>query len=260
MSRTKDFLRDTGTAIAHGIVDAGEAVAGLGNIATRGGLGWALNKAGYDPQATHEFIDSFYTPQTRQAMQAVENAKGFGGTLAAVRDNPNALGYGALRQLPSSVGGGLLGKAAIKPALAYAGKQAAKASAARKTTRNAGRIILEKAEPYQPGLKVALAANAIGKGVVGTGQGAEEIRQEAPTAPWSMAKTGQAIMRGVGEGTIAAMTGFGIPGGGPVRTVGKTAGRQAATELIEYAPVRALENTNREQARRDYTSPTDMLM
>lgn len=254
----KEMLRDSAVSLGHGIADVTEAGVGLGAMMpppVGPVVRWMANRSGYDPEAAHRDLDRYYTPQTRQAMDAVENARGAGSTIAALYENPRALAYGAVRQAPGAAGGMGIGRLAVKPALEYVGKKAATAAARRKATQQAGRIVLDKATPYAPGIGTDIAANAIGEGIVGTGQGAEEIRQEAPTAPWTAAKSGQAITRGFGEGVMSAATGFGLRG-----LPGRAFARQTAAETMEFPGSKVGENVNRERAFRDYVSTTDMMM
>ena len=246
----RDMGQDALTSMGHGFVDVGEAAVGLGRMipGAGAGLGWMLDKAGYNPEATHRFLDDYYSPATRQAMDAVENARGVRGTLDALRDNPAAIAYGAARQAPTAIGGAAIGKKAM-PLV----NKGAQAMAKRKAARQAAAGELMKVTPYTPGIGTDIAATAIGEGIVGTGQGAEEIRQEAPTAPWTAAKSGQAIMRGFGEGIMSAATGFGLRG-----MPGSNIVRHTVQETAEYPGSKVGENVNREKAWRDYTSPTDM--
>lgn len=112
----RDMIGDAGTSLAHGFVDVGEAAVGLGGMMPPPigpAVRWAANKSGYDPEATHQFLDNYYSPQTRQAMNAVENARGAGETIAALYNNPEALVYGVIRQAPGAAGGWKIGQAAI---------------------------------------------------------------------------------------------------------------------------------------------------
>lgn len=249
----KEMLQDGAVSLGHGIVDAGEAAVGLGGMMpppVGPAVRWAADRSGYNPEATHRFLDDYYTPQTRQAMDAVENARGAKSTIAALWENPQALAYGAVRQAPGAIGGAAIGRKAM-PLV----NKGAQAMAKRKAARQAAAGELMKAAPYTPGVGAAIAANAIGEGIVGTGQGAEEIRQEAPTAPWTAAKSGQAITRGFGEGVMSAATGFGLRG-----LPGRAFARQTAAETMEFPGSKVGENVNRERAFRDYVGTTDMLM
>lgn len=245
-----NVARDSLTSLAHGIVDGGEALAGLANMATRGGSGWLLDKAGYDPEGTHRFLDTLYTPKTRQAVNAVEDARGVKNTITALYENPRALGFGLVRQVPTSVGGAKIASK-LRPAV--------NAAAQKYAAWKAGGELYKLPKP---GIGSYLAASALGKGIVGAGQGAEEIRQEAPTAPWTLAKTGQAITRGGIEGLMEGMAGYGLRNlaGGPTRTAANKVAQGIATDSAVFPVAKTAENANRQQAFRDYTRTTDMMM
>lgn len=237
----KEMLQDGSVSLGHGIVDAGEAAVGLGDLATGGMVGRGMAGLGYNPEMAHQLLNHYYSPNTRQAVQAVEAARGVGDTLAALYDNPAALGYGVVRQLPQAVGGAAVGRR-IAPAVAKAGHKAAK-----KLAKMAGRTDI-----YKPGIGTGIAANAIGEGLIGAGAGAEEYRQEAPTAPWTGAQSVQALRRGVLDGITSAAAGIGLR-----RLPVRPGLRHPASEMIETPVGKLAEGDNRDRAHRDYVGTTD---
>lgn len=136
-------IADVGLSAAKGVVGLGEAAVGIADIATGGGAGNALARAGYNPSATKKAIDEYMSPAGRADAQAVAETKGFLPTVGEVASRPwhvaNILGESA----PSILGGGAVGRLAQK--------------------------------------SLGAAAFPVGEGVVSAGSTAEQIRQETGT-------------------------------------------------------------------------------
>ncbi|QQP85086.1 hypothetical protein [Entomomonas asaccharolytica] len=76
---------DAGLDLAKGVVGTGEAVVGLGNLATGGRVGKLLQDyVGYDPKRTKEVLSNNYSTARQQANQEVEKADGFIDTATAM--------------------------------------------------------------------------------------------------------------------------------------------------------------------------------
>ena len=123
------------TDLAHtatGLVDlAGSAVGADFSLTS------AVDKAGLAEYSQGHFNE--LTPETQKALQEVEKADGFWGTLGAYVSNPRAAVYDVTRALPMSLAGGGIGAAGVKGAVSVAGRAAGKAAAA-DIAKNAARI------------------------------------------------------------------------------------------------------------------------
>jgi len=130
---------DVGLSAAKGIVDLGQMGIGLANIATGwipgdkninplqiGQWGKMLDKLGYDPQKTNEFLTGFQSPQMQKQLNNVEDSKGFFNSLKAIAVNPLALTDTIVRSMPSMFGGGAAGGALLRFWESKAANEAAK--------------------------------------------------------------------------------------------------------------------------------------
>ncbi len=70
---------DLGVAGAKSVVSLGDAVIGIGDIATLGKSGKGWDALGRDSKATQAFLDDLYSPEQKLANANVEEAKGFLG-------------------------------------------------------------------------------------------------------------------------------------------------------------------------------------
>lgn len=146
-------IGDTAVSLAKGVVGAGEGLAGLANLATGGMAGKALDAIGYRPKETHAILEELYSPEQRAARKAVSDAEGFGGTIAALAQNPSTLPQYVAEAIPSMVGGQAIAKGGLKAA-GYVGENLTPA--------------------------IARLAGATGEGLVTAGATAEQIRQQNP--------------------------------------------------------------------------------
>ena len=174
-SLARRALGDTAVSLGKGVVGAGESAVGLADLATGGYAGKALNKlTGYDPKATKAALDDLYSPEQKAANKAVQDADGFMPTLGALAKNPSAIVQGVAESAPSIIGAG-------------GGAQA---------IGKAGFLA-----------KNALARGAIGEGLVGAGQQAEQFRQDNPDGTLSARQELAALASGAGTAAFAGLGG-----------------------------------------------------
>lgn len=174
-SLARRALGDTAVSLGKGIVGAGESAVGLADIATGGRAGKALSSlTGYDPKATKAALDELYSPEQKVANKAVQEADGFLPTLGALAKNPSAIVQGVAESAPSIIGAGggaqMLGKAGILA-------------------------------------KNALARGALGEGLVGAGQQAEQFRQDNPDGTLSARQEIASLASGAGTAAFAGLGG-----------------------------------------------------
>ncbi|CAN5813034.1 hypothetical protein BH20PSE1_BH20PSE1_00880 [soil metagenome] len=224
------FLRravaDTGVSLAKSAVGLGEAAVGALDIPTGGYAGKALEGIGYRPQETHQALEELYSPEQQAANRAVSEAKGFGGTIAALARNPSVILQKGIETVPLMAGGGAVARAATAiPALA-------------------------KLSP--------LARGAIGEGVIGAGLAAEQTRQQTPEGTLSLGQTGLAATSGAITGALTRVggaaakklgvsdletlfAGGGLASGTAKRLAARVAGGAAAEGIFEELPQSAQE-------------------
>ncbi|MFA5429456.1 MAG: hypothetical protein WC279_14730, partial [Sulfurimonas sp.] len=172
-------LKDTGVALAKGVVGAGEAAVGLADIVTPGNLGEGLRKhVGYDPAVAQQFLSSQYSQPQQEAIQRVEDAEGFTGTVKAALQNPSVIASTVGESLPSMIGGQFLARAGLRTL--------PRAAAALGT--------------YAP-----VVAGALGEGAVTAGSMQENIRQQAGDT--TLAQKGAALAAGAGTALLGAVGG-----------------------------------------------------
>ena len=141
---------DAAIALGKGIIGWPEAAVGVADLATGGRVGKFLENEegliGFRPKQAREFLDLGKSEAQKAADAEVANAKGLIDTARAVVGNPSTAVMAAIESLPSIGGGGV----AARGALAIAPRLG------------------------------AVAAGALGEGVVSAGQNAEQVRQESP--------------------------------------------------------------------------------
>lgn len=105
-------LGDTAIDAAKGVVGLGQAVVGLGDLATFGLLGDALKTINYDPERTQQWMGEGYSTQRQEAEAEVDQAEGFMGKMGALASNPSALIGRGIQSAPMMMGAmGAAGKA-----------------------------------------------------------------------------------------------------------------------------------------------------
>lgn len=164
---------DIGISALKGAIGVPEAAVGLADIVTGGYAGKGAEALGFRPAEAKAALNEMYSPAQKAANQRVADAKGFLPTVGAMVSNPSTILQTGVESLPSMGAGGVVGRGAL--ALA-------------------------------PKLGAAMSA-AVGEGVVGAGQTAEQIRQSNPGGYLSLGQAGAALASGIGTGAFAAVGG-----------------------------------------------------
>lgn len=173
-SLARRALGDTAVSLAKGVVGTGEAAVGLADLATGGYAGKALSDAtGFNPKATKAALDSLYSPEQQKANQAVQGADGFGNTLGAIARNPSVALQAIAESAPAMLGGGAV-------------------------AQGIGRVGLAGN---------ALARGALGEGIVGAGQQAEQFRQDNPEGTLNGRQALASLASGAGTAAFSALGG-----------------------------------------------------
>ncbi|WP_085602107.1 hypothetical protein [Pseudomonas sp. B10(2017)] len=168
-------IDDYGLSLSKGFVGAAEAATGLGDIVSGGRVSPAMKSGlGYDPAGRRAELDRMATPEHQQAMQQLDRAQGFAGTLQALRDNPSLIPHAIAESLPSMALGGAAGR---------------------------GIALGAKALGAAPGLAGMIGAGA-GEGLVASGQNASRTVQE--TGGLTLGQTGAAVASGAATGLLGA--------------------------------------------------------
>ena len=166
-STTGQRIADVGLSVARGVVGLGESAVGIADIATGGGFGNALERAGFNPKATKQAINEYMSPAGQADAQAVSEAKGILPTAGEVLSRPWYLANVVGESAPSMIGALGVGRGlqAVAPKLSGA------------------------------------VAGALGEGAVTAGSTAEQIRQDTGTLD------GQGTLASLGAGVTTAATG-----------------------------------------------------
>ncbi|MBH3378367.1 hypothetical protein [Pseudomonas asiatica] len=162
---------DYGRSLARGGVGVGDAVAGIAGLLSGGAIPEAL---GYDSSGIRSYIDQHDTPERQASRQALDQAKGIGGTLQALAENPGNIPHLIAESVPSMLAGGGIGRGVGLAA------------------RGAG---------LAPGAAGVIGAGA-GEGIVAAGQQAEQTRQQTGTL--TPGQSGLALLSGIGTGLLGA--------------------------------------------------------
>jgi hypothetical protein len=165
-------LGDAGISLMKGAIGIPEAAVGLADIATFGQAGKLAELAGFRPKEAKAFLDEYLSQKQQTANQKVSDAKGFVGTIGAALENPSTIVHTGLESLPSMGAGGVV-------------------------ARGIGAV--SKVAPY--------IAGAIGEGVVGAGQAAENIRQQTEDGTLSGGQSLAAVASGTGTALFGAAGG-----------------------------------------------------
>ena len=186
-STARQMLVDPAIDIGRGVVGVPEAAVGLLDIPTLGYTGKLLENIPYGPRFSEakEILGKGYSPERLQAMQRVQEAKGFLPTAQAMLENPSTLVGTTLESLPSMFGGG----AAAQKGLSAVAKIGPRAAA------------------WAAGETAPVVAGAAGEAAVSAGQTAEQIRNETPNRALSWDQAGLALASGALTGTIGVAAG-----------------------------------------------------
>ncbi len=258
--QSSGWVGDTAIDVARAPMALTQTIAGLGNLATGGKLGEALDAIGYNPKAADAMLSDKYSPQRKQAQQNVESAAkqmesgikaadgavdttfagviGAGSLIGSLLSNPSVIQEQIIRTLPDMLfGAGVIGKigktiflgAAEQGGIASARvvelmSGAAPANAAELAAIKAGQKAIELAET-----KLSYLGHAV-EGAQATGQNAWQLREDNPN---DMA--GQYLQ--IPAGVLTALIGRAaskIPGFGDVQTATQMAiaGPKAANNVL----------------------------
>lgn len=170
------FMRrvgDVGISALKGAISIPETAIGLADILTGGLAGKGAEAIGLRTADAKQALNQFYSPEQQAANRRVSEAKGFIDTAGTALTNPSTILQTAVESVPSMLAGGLVGRgvAAVAPRIG------------------------------------TLGAAAVGEGVVGAGQAAEQIRQAAPDRELSIGQSGAALASGIGTGIFGAVGG-----------------------------------------------------
>lgn len=163
---------DLGVVALKGAVGLPQAAVGLLDIPTGGHVGRALEGAGVRFKDAQDTLDTMYSPAQQAANRKVREAEGFVGTARAMLENPSTIATGVGESLPQMLGG---------------------AGVARGLLAAVPKI-------------GAIAAGALGEGVMGAGSAAEQIREQTPDG---LLTGKQAALAGASGTATAALGGLG---------------------------------------------------
>ncbi len=171
------WARDAGIAALKGAIGLPEAAVGLADIATGGRVGKALEGAGFRPAEAKAMLDAEFTPQQQAANQAVREADGFIGTLAAGLQNPSAVGMAAVESVPQMLGGAAAARKLMQAAPAVAPWAAAAGGEGLVAAGSAASAIRDQTDDRLLTPRQSLAAGATGVGTALIGAAGGKVAQ-----------------------------------------------------------------------------------
>ena len=207
------FFGDIGTAAKQGFTsDLARTVTGAVDIG-----GWAVGAdtsltAEADKAGLADLDKSYYnelTPETKRALQNVENAEGFVGTLGAYIANPRAAVYDVARTFAPMVTGVGVGSVIAKGAGKLGARAAAKALTEKGVDASLKKDLIQRVGEKTRDKYIG-ASMAAGEGIVGAGSTASSIAQynaENPDARTPLEGVGWAIPSGIATGAVAGIAG-----------------------------------------------------
>lgn len=163
-----DVAGDVAVTAIKGAVALPQAAVGLADLVSGGRAGKALEEVGYRPGDAQKILESTYSEPQQEANRAVQEADGFVPTLKAAVQNPSTIAVAAGESLPMMLGGAGVARGLLSVA---------------------------------PKLG-AVAAGAIGEGVVGAGSAAEQIRQQSSDGLLTPKQSLAAVGSGVGTAAL----------------------------------------------------------
>lgn len=166
-------LKDIGVTAAKGAVGLVQSGVGLYDMTTPQEVGKTLDDIGINLKSARQYWDDQYSDAQKFHNAQVHGAKGFTGTLEALKDNPSVVATTVGESLPQMFGGGALGRGL-----------------------NAGRAVVA---PY--------VAGAVGEGAMAGGNAAEQIRGQTETGVNSPLQQAAAVATGVVTGGLGAAGG-----------------------------------------------------
>jgi len=184
-SLARRYIADPALSLTQGIVGLGEAAVGIADIPTMGYAGKATDFVsekvfGGTSKDLQNYLQTFKTPEQIAQEHEVMKAKGFTGTLGALKDNPAAIVDLVAQSLPQMLGGIGVARYAIAKGVPFIASQ---------------------------GGANYIRAAALGEGTIAAGATAEQIRQQTEDGLLTPAQSGTAL----GSGVLTSM--FGVIGG-----------------------------------------------
>lgn len=169
---------DMGAKLGQGVVQGLDAASGLVNLATFGGLRKAQKALDLDPDAgsfiTNDIERNHLSEKQQAGDQAVNDAKGVGGTLKALWDHPStAIAGGVMESIPTMVMPGGMARAAMGGIVKQAVKEALLKGATKEAAELAGQEALKSTASA---VKIAWASHA-GEGLETAGGIAQQALQ-----------------------------------------------------------------------------------
>ena len=179
-----DVISDAGITMLKGAAALPESIVGLADIPAGGRIGKALEEGAevpgadgfrvrFDPKTAKDMLDEQLSDAQKAANREVQQADGFVDTIKAAVDNPSTIATTVGESLPSMLGGAGLARGA----LALAPKVG------------------------------AVAAGAIGEGLVGAGSQASAIRNETEDGLLTGKQAAIAAATGIGTGVLGVAGG-----------------------------------------------------
>jgi len=168
-----DAALDAGITLLKGAIGLPESFVGLADIPTGGAVGKVLEEAGFRPREAKQILDTYLSEAQQAANRKVQEAQGFGPTIATALQNPSTILTGVGESLPQMIGGAGIARGILKAA---------------------------------PSVGAAVAGG-LGEGILGAGSAAEQTRGETKDKLLTAAQSLAAL--GSGVGTAA----FGVAGG-----------------------------------------------
>ena len=189
---------------AQGVVGLGQAVVGLGSLATGGLVGKGMRAIGYDPKATNEYLGEYLSDDQKASDAAVQKEDTFLGAAGAMLTHPRALAGSIVESLPGMIAGmgatsavargigaraaaaygGMgteAGARAAKAAIEKAGTKLLAVSGATEGAQSAGQIADDAQAAGRSYGQYAPAAVAAGLGTAAIGFGAGKVMGDAAT-------------------------------------------------------------------------------
>ena len=168
-----EYASDVGTSVEKGILGAGQAVVGLGDLAGKPfgvSPGKYLEEHGYDMAHNQDILSEQYSPQQKEANKRLAEAHGITENIKAAWENPSAVGEMLMGSAPAMIAGGMVGRASK---------------------------VLGIASPY--------VAAGLGEGAITAGQIAEQLREQAPDKELTGKGALASIGAGVGTGVLGGV-------------------------------------------------------
>lgn len=170
----KEGLRDGTISTAKGVVGFGTGIVGLFDMLTFGETGRQLERIGYNPKQTREFLEEFHSDTWKEQKLDHDTKEGFVEVAKSLGTKPTLLIDKVQETIPQMFGGSASGKALLQVTKQYA--------------------------KYGP-----VVAGAIGEGLLGAGTTAEDIRME--TGDLTAKQIGFAAQSGLGTTAFALIGG-----------------------------------------------------